>query len=180
MRRIYDSAALHRDDSDPHAPAEDDDTPRPQAMRSVPSGLLSRLFVPNWLRYRAVSVALDTPRTDFVAGEPVPFRVTMKNALPIPITVPTLSPVLWTWDVDGVREASHVPLQTPPDEPRGFRFDRGERKQFTRRWNGLFQVSASEWEPATPGEYTLGAGINVEDAAGKGLWDETTVRLVSE
>jgi hypothetical protein len=178
MRRIYDSPAVTRDDGDSFSPNEREDV-RPQAMRSVPGTALSRLLVPDWLRYRAVSVSVSTPRTEYPAGEPVPFRVEMKNAMPFPVEIPTRSPVLWTWTVDGLPEASRI-SRDPPAERRGFRFDRGERKRFARRWRGYFRVSESEWEPADPGEYAIGAGLNVEDAAAKGLADEVTVRLVPE
>jgi hypothetical protein len=179
MRRIYESSALVRDDDDPHAPSEGDRETSPQAMRSIDGTAWSRRLVPNWLRYRAVSVDVSTPRREFHPDETVPFRVTMENALPIPVTVAVESPVLWTWHVDGLREASHVPAD-PPDERRGFRFGRSERKVFTRRWRGSFRVAEDEWEPAEPGEYTVGAALNVPDAAGKGLAAETTVRLLPE
>lgn len=176
MRRIYESGALRRDDEEPHAPSGEA-ADRPQAMRSVPGGLLSRLFVPNWLRYRAISLSIATPREEFERGEPVPFRVTMKNAAPIPITVPTASPLLWNWGVDGHPEAAQVPLRDPPDERRGFRFDRGERKEFTKRWNGRFRVSRSEWETAPPGEHTVAAWINVADRDTVDLSTATTIRI---
>ncbi|WP_254767747.1 hypothetical protein [Salinilacihabitans rarus] len=178
MRRIYESRALHRDDDDPFSPNDGDD--RPQAMRSLNATALSRLLVPDRLRRRAVSVAVSTPRAEYPVDTPVPFSVTMKNALPFPVAIRTTSPVGWTWHVDGVPEASHVPLRDPPDEPGEFVFDRGERKQFTRRWQGVFRVDDAEWERAAPGEYVIGAGLNVEDAREAGLYDETTVRLVAE
>lgn len=180
MRRIYDSEALRRDDDEPLAPNEADSSVRPQAMRSVDAGLLSRLVVPQSLRHRAISVGITTPKTEYAIGERVPFRVTMKNAMPFPISISTRSPLLWTWDVDGVTEASHVPLHDPPDESGRFEFDRGERKQFTRRWTQQFRISENEWEPVRPGEYTIGARINVEDAERKGLYDETSVHVRPE
>lgn len=178
MRRIYESGALHRDDDDPFSPGEADETRTHQAFRSVPGTALSRLLVPHWLRDRAISIEVSTPRAEFAVGTPVPFRVTMRNALPFPITITTRSPVLWTWEVDGLTEASSVQPWDPPDEPRAFTFDRGERKRFTRRWNGMFRVTESEWEPASPGEYTIGVGVNVEEPADRGLYGETNVRLV--
>lgn len=180
MRRIYESSALRRDDDEPHAPTENDTDAKPQAMRSVDGAAWSRRLVPNSLRYRAISVDIETAKEAYSPGETVAFRVTMKNSFPIPITIKTASPVLWNWHVDGIEEASHVPLQNPPDEPRGFKFDRSECKQFTRRWQQMFKVSDSEWEPAEPGEYTIGAALNVPDAAEKGLAAETTVRLLEE
>lgn len=178
MRRIYESRALSRDDEDPFAPGEGDRDVRPRAMRSVPSGLLSRLFVPHWLRYRAIAVDLSTPRTSYPAGANVPFTVTLRNRLPIPVTVPVESPVPWTWSVDGLTEASRVGGH--PTERAGFRFGRGEHKRFDRQWSGLFRVAPDEWEPAEPGEYVLRASLAVPDAAAKGLAAETTVEVLPE
>jgi hypothetical protein len=176
MRRIYESQAISRDDDDSFAPNERDDEVRPQAMRSVPGKRLSSLLVPDWLRYRALSVAVETPTEVFAVGETIPIRVTMRNALPIPVTLSTESPLLWTWHVDDVPEASHVERDMA-DERGAFTFDRGERKVFTRNWHQSFRVSEDEWEPAGPGEYTIGAALNVPDAAGKGVAAETTVRI---
>ncbi len=176
MRRIYESAALHRDETDPFAPEDAAPTERPAAMRSVPSGLLSRLLVPHWLRYRAISVDVSTPQSTYPVGGRVPFTVTLRNRLPIPITVPVDSPVPWTWHVDGVTAASHV--GTVPSDASGFRFERGERKRFERQWSGRFRVTADEWEPAAPGAYTIGVRLSVPDPAANGVAAETTVELV--
>ncbi|KYH25896.1 hypothetical protein HAPAU_25740 [Halalkalicoccus paucihalophilus] len=178
MRRIYESEALHRDD-DRFTPAErrGDEL---QAMRSVDGTALSRRLVPDWLRHRAISVEVSTPKTAYTPHESIPFRVTMTNSIPFPITFRTRSPLLWTWYVDGVAEASRVSLRDPPDEPGEFRFARGERKRFVKRWEQAFRVSKREWESAGTGEFTIGAGLNVENASEKGLTDETTVRIVPE
>lgn len=178
MRRIYESRAVDRDDEDPYRPNERDEPDEHQAMRTIPSTYLSRRLVPYRLRYWAIAVEVATPRDEFSVDEYVPFAVTMKNKLPIPITLPVRSPIPWNWEVDGLVEASHVEVRNPPEETRGFRFGRGERKQHHRRWQGMFRVSESEWEPAASGEYTIGAGINIDDAAAKGLYDETTITLV--
>jgi len=178
MRRIYESTAVHRDDDDAFSPGEKDEKRKPQAMRTVPSTYLSRLIIPHRLRFWAITVKISTPNPEYAVGEDIPFLVTMKNAMPFPITIPVQSPVPWHWTVDGHREASHVQLRDPPDEKRGFRFDRGERKEYLRRWQGLFRVSTSEWQPAEPGEYTIGVGLNVDDAKAKGVYDETTVKIV--
>lgn len=180
MRRIYESSAVDRDDDDPFRPNNREEKEEHQAMRTVPSTYLSRLLVPHRLRHWAIAVTVSTPRDEFTVGEDVPFAVTMKNKLPIPITLPVRSPIPWDWDVNGLVQASHVEVRNPPDEERGYRFGRGERKQHFRQWQGMFRVSESEWEPATAGEYTIGAGINIDDAAKKGLYDETTVTLVPE
>jgi hypothetical protein len=179
MRRIYESSALDRDDSDPFSPTEDD-ADRPQAIRWIDSTSWSRRLIPHWLRRRAISIDVSTPREEYSTDGSIPFTVTMKNALPIPITVSTRSPLPWRWDVDGIDEASHVSLRDPPEQRGGFTFDRGERKRFTRRWQCMFQTTESEWEPAGPGEYTIGAGLNVEAPEDHDLYDRTTVRIVSD
>lgn len=181
MRRIYESEAIHRDDEDGFVPGERRDrSNRPLAMRMFPSTWLSRTLVPGWLRNRSIAVDVSTPREEYPIGVDVPFVVTMKNVMPFPITLPTRSAVLWTWDIDGVTEASHVRLRDPPTDKHGFRFERGERKSFRKRWTQTFRVSRSEWEPVSTGEYTIGAGLNVDDSAEKGLYSQTTVRIVEE
>lgn len=180
MRRIYESEALSRDDDEPFSPNERRRSVRPQAMRWIDSTAWSRRLVPDRIRHRAIAVDVATPKETYAAGDPVPFRVTMKNAMPFPIVLRTRSPLPWTWNVDGATEAARVSLRDPPDERGEFRFDRGERKRFHKRWTQMFRISDSEWEPAAPGEHTIGAGINVDDAERKGLYDETTIRIVPE
>jgi hypothetical protein len=171
MRRIYESGAIHRDDDDAFAPGERESGP--QAMRSIDGTAWSRRLVPRWVRLRALSVTVDAP--DRVDGPAVPFVVTMSNALPIPVAVGTRSPRLWEWHVDDLPRASHV--ERPLEGSGTIRFDRGETKRFRRRWDRRFRVSETEWEPAPPGEYTLGAALNVAGAAERGLEDGTTVRI---
>ncbi|WP_418285896.1 hypothetical protein [Halorubrum sp. DTA46] len=178
MRRIYESDALHRDDDESHAPNERKRETKLQAFRSVPSSTLSDLLVPRRLRHRFVSVDVRTPESEYAVGESIPFAVTIRNHMPFPVSIPTASPLLWEWSVDGDVEASAVPLRDPPDEPGRFEFDRGERKEFRKRWDQLFRVSDSEWVPAEPGDHTIGAAINTADADRKGLAGEATVRIV--
>ena len=177
MRRLSDFTS-GRQDIEPFTRDRDDASP--QSMRSIDGGFLSRLLVPQWLKRRAITVEIATPQTAYALGARIPFEVTMKNRLPVPVTLTTRSPVLWTWTVDGLTEASHVELRDPPDETGEFNFSRGERKRFSGRWTQKFRVARREWEPATPGEYTLGASINVDTAEQDAVGDETTVRLVPE
>lgn len=178
MRRIYESNALHRDDEEAHAPSEKERKTKLQALRSVPSSTLSDLLIPRRLRHLPVSVAVETPADEYEVGEPVPFTVTLRNRLPAPISIPTVSPVLWEWTVDGNVEAAEVPVRDPPDEEGELSFDRGERKEFRKRWDQLFRVSKREWEPADAGTHTIGVAVNATDAESRGLTDETTVRIV--
>jgi hypothetical protein len=177
MRRIYESGALRHDD-DPFSPGERDAADEPQAIRWIDATALSRRLLPDAVRDRAVSVEVSTPRTEYASGEWIPFGVTMRNSIPFPITFRTVSPIPWSWSVDGVREASLASLREPPAESGEFRFGRGERKRFTKRWTQTFRVSKSEWERVEPGEYTIRAGLNVENASERGLYDEVTVRVV--
>jgi len=177
MRRIYESEALSRDDEDQFTPYEQAREYEPQSFRSVNTAALSDRLLPHSLRCRAISIRISTPRAEFERGDDVPFEVTMKNSLPVPITIRTASPLVWTWTVDGIQEASHVDLRNPPERTGELYFDRGERKRFRKRWSGMFRVAGKEWDVAEPGEYVLGAEINV-DGSNTGLSDETTVRIV--
>ncbi|AGB36422.1 hypothetical protein [Natronococcus occultus] len=178
MRRIYESSALQRDDDDQFTPRERET--EPQSLRSIDSTGLSRRLVPAWLSHRAISVDVSTPRSTYPVDTAVPFRVTMRNAMPFPITITTRSPIPWHWTVDGLTDAAEISLHDPPAEPQGFRFDRGERKRFTKRWHQRFRVADDEWEAAEPGTHTIGAGLNVADAAKKGLYDETTITIEAD
>jgi len=177
MRRIYESRALHRDGEDPFAPAEDDD--RAEKSRSaIDWDAASHALVPTALRNRAVEVSVETDRKTYAVDEPVAFRVTLRNRIPFPVALKTRSPVLWSWAIDGVREASHVREASPPDRPGLLSFDRSERKIFERRWLQRVRTAVDEWSPVGPGEYALSAAINVADAEAKDLAAETTVRVV--
>lgn len=178
MRRIYESDAIHRDDDEAHVPNERRRNTTLQAMRSVPSSTLSDLLVPRRLRHRFVTVDVHTPESEYAVGEPIPFVVTIRNRMPFPVSIPTVSPLLWEWTVDGNVEASEVPLRDPPEEAGSFAFDRGERKEFRKRWDQLVRVSDTEWTPAAPGTHTIGAAINTADAERTGLSAETTVEIV--
>lgn len=175
MRRIYESSALHRDDDDPFSPGERGE--KPQAMRSVPSRLLSNLLIPESLRQYAVSVAVRSPKTVYPERTRIPFTITMKNQMPFPIALRTDTPLVWSWDVNGVAEASHVSLREPSDDSGVLQFSRGERIVVTRHWDQTFRVSETKWERAGPGEYTIGAGINRENATECGLYDQVTVTI---
>lgn len=148
MRRIYESQVLHRNDDESFTPAESDRTREPQAFRSISETAVSRLLLPGWLRDRAISVTVSTPRSEYTVGSAVPFRVTIRNRLPLPVTISTRSPLLWTWSIDGLTEATQVPLRDPPTVSiRSLR-----TKTLRREWNGMICVSESEWVPASPGE----------------------------
>lgn len=173
MRRIYESGALEYDDEDPHAPKRTgDDDP---GARTIDWDAASHALLPQWLRRWAVDVAVETDREVYGVDEPVNFEVRFVNRIPFPISIPTDSPVRWTWSIDGLDEASHV--ADHPERAALLRFGRRERKVFRRNWPQRFRLSASEWEEADRGEHTLAVQVNAPDAAGKGLVAETSFRI---
>lgn len=177
MRRIYDSNAMERHDEKPFHPNERDAKTIPQSMRTVPASVLSRHLIPHWVRFRAISVDIVTPRQQFDVGEPIRFVVTMKNAMPFPIELETNSSVVWNWYVDGCAEASTVPSRSSTSRETTFSFDRGERKQFYKHWDQMFHTTKHTWEPAVPGTYTISTHIDIDDPEKKGLQASTVVEI---
>ena len=177
MRRIYESDALARDDEQSFTPHERNRKEEPQSFRSLNAAAWSDRFLPHGVRCRAVSVTLTLPRTEFRQGESVPFHILMKNHIPIPVTIRTASPLLWSWSIDGHEEASKITLREPPSETARFHFDRGERIRFQKEWSQMFRVDTREWEPAPPGEYTLRVEIHADTDTEYNLSDEITFEI---
>lgn len=174
MRRIYDSDALSRDDDDPFSPSESDDRSR----RAIDWSAASHAFLPIRLRDLAVTVDLETNADEYVADEPVHWRVTFRNRLPFPVRLVTESPELWRWSVDGKPEGSEIPSGPVPDRRSAINFSRSERKLFERRWQPQIRISENEWEPIGPGEHTLRVELNVENADDRGLVSEETFTIL--
>lgn len=172
MRRIYESDALHQDDTDPHSPRERDGTP---TYRSVNWRAASHALLPVRLRRWAIDVDIETSRDAYAVDEPVDLRVRFRNRLPIPVTLRTQSPVPWHWAVDGHVDAELEPPEEPDDRS-VFEFARSETKMFTRRWSQRFKTDDRTWEPVEPGEYTLSVSVNRADAD-ETLRAETSVRI---
>lgn len=172
MRRIYESDALHRDDADPHSPRERDRTPE---YRSLNWRAASHALLPIGVRRRAISVEIETDKETYAPDEPVDLRVRFRNRLPIPVILRTRSPVRWHWAVDGHVDAE-LESRDEPEDRSTFEFARSETKTFTRRWPQRFKTGDRTWESAGPGEYTLSARVNRDDAGGS-LSAETTVRI---
>lgn len=177
MRRIYESDAIERHDTRPFTPRELEGDFEPQSFRYINSGAWSDRLLPRRVRTWALRLSVEVPTGPFTRGEPVPFRVQVRNRLPIPVSVRTASPVLWTWSIDGHEEASMVPLRSPPDEEGRFRVARGDRVIFERSWNGHLRVNDREWVPAELGEHTLAARINTVGGPVEGLYDEVTFHV---
>lgn len=175
MRRIYESRALEYDDEDPYAPKRRDDaSDSDPGPRTIDWSAASHALLPTWLRRRAISVTVETDQASYAPDEPVVFRVGFRNRLPVPVAVPTASPVPWTWSIDGIDEASH--LAGRPDESGLFKFGRAERKQFTRRWQQRFQRDGRTWTTADRGEHVLSVRIDTPSGV-DAVTAETTFRI---
>lgn len=186
MDRIYRSNALERDDEDPFSPVERGsrhESVKEKVARyrrdraALDWGLASHALTPIAVRDRAIDVDVTTKFDTYSQREPVDIRVTIRNRLPIPIAIRTVSPVRWQWSVDGDTEASSLRPFEPEGEPRLFKFYRGEQKRFERTWSQMFRTGDSEWQEAQPGEYEIAAWINVDTPDTRGLRSTTTVTL---
>jgi hypothetical protein len=172
MRRIYESSALSRDDDDPFSPRDDED----DEHRSINPVAASHALLPNAVRRRALAVSVTTERAEYDPGEPIAFRATFRNRLPIPVSIPIASPVPWHWAVDDRVSAR----TTPPDEPDEeslFTFGRSERKTFTRTWSQSWRVGERRWEPVEPGEYEISVAVNTAIGGERFLTDATQIRI---
>lgn len=170
---IYDSEAVTRNDDDPFVPRGTTE----RRSRTINWNAVSHALMPMALRNRAIDVRVETDRQTYEPGEDVHFRVQLENRIPFPVLLPTASPVMWRWAIDGRRKASEVPDPEPSGEKRLLRFRRSETKSFTRRWPQQFQVAEDRWEAVEPGEYTLSVWINVPDAEARSLYAETPIEI---
>lgn len=177
MRRIYESDAITRDDEQPFTPRERRDDYEPQSFRFINSSAWSDRFFPHRVRCWAVTVELSLPKQTFTQGETVPFRISIRNRLPIPVSIRTTSPVVWTWSVDGYDEASRVSNRDVPEEESKLRLNRGERLTFQRHWDGHIKISEREWVPAGPGAHELEVRINAIDGYDERLSARKTIHI---
>lgn len=175
MRDVHETDAVHRDEDDPFIP-RDGRSGRRRSRSAFDWGNVSHALMPTALRDRAIAVSVQTNKRRYRREEPVLFRVTLENRIPFPVALKTASPVLWSWAVDGVEQASHL-VDEPPAEPGLLRFRRSERKTFERRWPQRIRDRQGRWNPVDPGEYELTAWVNVDGATGRGLAAGTTVEV---
>lgn len=120
-------------------------------------------FVPQWVARRALSLRLETDRTHYRQGEPVTFRVTIHNRLPLPVTIATETRRLWGWAVDGNLEASDE-ARYQSDTPGTFTFRANERKVVERTWNGRLKHvgERTTWEVPSRGTHELEAFVGID------------------
>ena len=119
------------------------------------------VLVPGFLARWALSVRLETDKTEYGPNEPVEIRITIANRLPVPIEAPLTNQRVWGWTVDGTLEAIDEPLYTP-DRPRTLALRAREVRTFDRRWDRQIKRTGSppRWEPVPPGTYTISAFVS--------------------
>lgn len=179
MRRIYESNALRRE-SGAFTPNERQDGKRgPSTPDPDDTGILDTLL-PDAIRNRALTIDVTTQRDVYDRDTPVQFAVELHNRMPFSVTVRTPTPLLWTWEINGLPEATHVELPEPPAESQRHVFASGERKRYTKRWPQRFRLSKSEWERAEPGTYTIQATVNLPQANLEALSSKTEVEIRSD
>lgn len=122
----------------------------------------SRL-VPGTVGTRAVTIGVETDRTEYDLGDPVGITVRLRNRIPVPVDLATTGRRVWGWRVDGLLEASDELLYDPP-EPRRFSMQAAETMTFEFEWDGRFKRDGTptRWEEATPGEYEIEAFLAIE------------------
>ncbi|MWG36966.1 hypothetical protein [Halomarina oriensis] len=118
-------------------------------------------FVPQSVARRAVGVGLTAETTRCRQGDPVQFRVTFENRLPVPVAVRTPTARLWGWRVDGELEGSDE-RQYLTERPSQLQFRSGERKVVDVTWSGRFE-SDGVWTPAARGTHELVAFVATAD-----------------
>ncbi len=173
MRRIYESDALHRDDTDAFSPREEEMART--GTRSINWGAASHALMPNAVRRRAIEVTVETDKDVYRRDEEVLIRVMFRNKLPLPVSLPVPTQLRWTWSVGGVEAASAVGERVP-QEPALFRFERGQRRVFHRQWSQRIREDDQTWTPAEPGDHEIVAWI-ATDPVRDDLRAQTTIRI---
>jgi hypothetical protein len=138
--------------------------------RNVLTEALGKL-VPQSVARRALTIDVEVGHTAYEVGDDVPFRVTFRNRLPLPIVVQTPDRRLWGWTVDGELEASDESRFADPgrETPRSFTFRGGERRVVSRTWHGRFRRVGDDeptrWVDVEPGRHELGVFLAYDGGA---------------
>lgn len=106
--------------------------------------------LPDAVALRGLSVEVRGPET-VTLGEPARFHVSIRNRLPLPVSVTLPTSQLWGWQVDGVPEADERGYE-PPETERTVVFHRGERKVFSTTWDGRVRRNDDEENRRSDGE----------------------------
>lgn len=120
-------------------------------------------FVPQSFARRALAVTVETDKDRYRLGESVQLTVTIRNKLPVPISVATTGRRLWGWTVDGELEASDEP-RYEGDSAGKLTFRASEEKVLRHEWSGRFKRvgDRTTWETPDRGTYEVGAFVAVE------------------
>ena len=124
---------------------------------------VTQRLVPAFIARRAVTVSVEPARERIAAGESLPFRVTVRNRLPVAVAVPTPTSRVWSWSVDGLREATESSV--PAGGSGTLRLLAGERRRIDKEWNGLLgrEVDGRKrWVEPEPGGHELAAWIGTD------------------
>jgi hypothetical protein len=120
-------------------------------------------FVPQSLARRALAVTVETDKDRYRLGEPVRLTVTIRNKLPVPMSVATPGRRLWGWTVDGELEASDE-SRYEGDSAGTLVFRASEEKVLRHEWSGRFKRvgDRTTWETPDRGTHEIGAFVAVE------------------
>jgi hypothetical protein len=148
-------------------------------VRGWVSGFLSNVLPP-FLRTKFISVSIEVP-SQIQQDQPTEFRISIRNWLPIPITLHTGARP-WYWHIDGIHDAD----STEPD-PQGalledttaFEFDPFECKRITKVWNGRLRTDENgSYLPVDHGEHVI--GVTVTAKTGDNLTASQTFEVIPQ
>lgn len=126
------------------------------------------VVVPDRLAHRAVTIEVSTDRREYALDSPIEFTVTIRNRLPVPVTLPTPTLRLWGWTIDGELEASDEPTYVSDSES-WHAFDARETRQIQQTWHGRLQRTGAgpngraEWVLPDPGVHELSVFLATEE-----------------
>lgn len=132
-------------------------------------------LLPRPLALRALAVELRAPPA-IVVGESASFQFSIRNRLPVAVSITLPTSQLWGWCVDGIPGADTRGFE-PPTESRVVGFGPRERRIFEGHWDGTIRRRKSEgdvWEPLS-GDHTLSAFLALDAPERVGLVAESTV-----
>lgn len=137
------------------------------------------MVVPARLARWGVTIEVSTPRRRYELGSRVPFTVTIRNRLPVPVQLETPRLRLWGWAVDGEVEATDERVHT--SDTRGeLALDAREVRRIDRVWNGRLERTGvgpngrSEWVLPAPGTHELSVFLATEPRVSDSV--EITIR----
>lgn len=147
-------------------------------------GFLSGLWmtfgriVPRRLRYRFISIDIESEKKTAEPGEEIPIEVMITNHAPITIPVSLRCSTFWGWSIDEFHEGTDTDLYTSNSKTVGVRGH--QTYSLSRTWTGYIEYtddSGRRFEPLSEGEHTLEAWINIPEPNRFGLRVSTTIEI---